>query len=291
MFSVSNDKEATVSDAPITGLDHVIIAVNDLDAEHARAKKLGFTTTEITPHVGWGTANTCLMFQGLDGQGDYVEILGIRDPNVGTNGLAEHLEEQGEGLLSLALKGEAQKATEAFEAQGITHFGIESLHRDVQVVPGMAQRASFKLVRPQRGPFSPIPLFVCEHLNSNVVWADRFLTHANGTIGIRAVQIMMSEDQNLGAGYEALLSGAFSGSSNGPIGADLEFYTAADWVQMFGDIEATEALVYQVADLSETGAFLARSGLNFRPATAGYRGYIVSPVDASGVYVVFSDGT
>ena len=53
MFSVSNDKEATVSDAPITGLDHVIIAVNDLDAEHARAEKLGFTTTEITPHVGW----------------------------------------------------------------------------------------------------------------------------------------------------------------------------------------------------------------------------------------------
>ena len=290
MFSVSNDNEIFAEDAAIVGLDHVIIAVNDLDAEHARAEKLGFTTTEITPHVGWGTANTCLMFRGLDGQGDYVEILGIRDPNVGTNGLKEHLADQGEGLLSLALKGKADMSVEAFDKNGITHFGVESLHRDVQVVPGMAQRASFRLVRPQRGPFTPVPMFVCEHLNSNVVWAERFLTHANGTIGIRAVQIMMPDNQNLGEGYEALLTGAFSGSASGPIGADLEFYTAEDWHQIYGGTEATEAIVYQVADLNETGEFLARSGLTFRPAKAGYRGYIIEPWDASGVYVVFSDG-
>ena len=110
-------------------------------------------------------------------------------------------------------------------------------------------------------------------------------------IGIRAVQIMMPDNQNLGEGYEALLTGAFSGSASGPIGADLEFYTAEDWHQIYGGTEATEAIVYQVADLNETGEFLARSGLTFRPAKAGYRGYIIEPWDASGVYVVFSDGT
>lgn len=291
MFSVTNDTPAVAEDAAITGLDHVIIAVQDLDSEHARAHTLGFTTTEITPHVGWGTANTCIMLRGLDGQGDYVEILGVRDPNVGTNGLAEHLEDQGEGLLSLALKGRAELATAAFEQQGIQHFGIESLHRDVQVVAGMAQRASFKLVRPQRGPFSPVPLFVCEHLNPEAVWAPRFLDHANGAVGIRAVQIMMPKDQNLGTGYEALISGAFGGSGNGPIGADLEFYTEEDWQQMYGGTEATEAIVYQVADLNQTGQFLAQSGLDYRTAKAGYRGYIVDPWNASGVFMVFSDGS
>ena len=124
MFSTSNENGAVAIDAPISGLDHVIIAVHDLDAEHARAVKLGFTTTEITPHVGWGTANTCIMFPGLDDQGDYVEILGIRDPNIGTNGLAEHLEALGEGMLSLALKGSAEKAADAFAAHSVEHFGI-----------------------------------------------------------------------------------------------------------------------------------------------------------------------
>ena len=290
MFSTSNENGAVAIDAPISGLDHVIIAVHDLDAEHARAVKLGFTTTEITPHVGWGTANTCIMFPGLDDQGDYVEILGIRDPNIGTNGLAEHLEALGKGMLSLALKGSAEKAADAFAAHSVEHFGIEALHRDVQVTPGAPKRASFKLLRPKSGAFTPIPAFVCEHLNPDVVWAERFLSHANGAIGIQAVQIMLTHDQKIGAGYEALISGAFSGSAKGPVGADLEFYSVESWSRIYGESEASEAVVYRVADLNQTGEFLRQSGLNYREATFGNRGYIVSPQDASGVYAVFTDG-
>ena len=290
MFSTSNDNGAGAIDAPVTGLDHVIIAVHDLDAEHARAAKLGFTTTEITPHVGWGTANTCIMFPGLDDQGDYVEILGIRDPNIGTNGLAEHLETLGEGMLSLALKGTADKAAEAFTAHNVEHFGIEALHRDVQVTPGAPKRASFRLLRPKAGAFTPIPAFVCEHLNPDVVWAERFLSHANGAIGIQAVQIMLTHDQKIGAGYESLISGAFSGNAKGPVGADLEFYSVESWSRIYGESEASEAIVYRVADLNQTGEFLRRSGLEHREAKFGKRGYIVSPKEAGGVYAVFTDG-
>ena len=290
MFSTSNENGADAMDAPVTGLDHVIIAVHDLDAEHARAAKLGFTTTEVTPHVGWGTANTCIMFPGLDDQGDYVEILGIRDPNIGTNGLAEHLETLGEGMLSLALKGTADKAAEAFTAHNVEHFGIEALHRDVQVTPGTPKRASFRLLRPKAGAFTPVPAFVCEHLNPDVVWAERFLSHANGAIGIQAVQIMLTHDQKIGAGYEALISGAFSGNAKGPVGADLEFYSVESWSRIYAESEASEAIVYRVADLNQTGEFLRRSGLEHREAKFGKRGYIVSPKEASGVYAVFTDG-
>ena len=110
MFSVVTDHPDVPGDAPIIGLDHVILAVSDLEAAQAKARKLGFTTTDITAHVGWGTANTCVMFRGLDDQVDYLEILGVRDASIGTNGLEDHLAEQGEGLLSLALKGRAELA-------------------------------------------------------------------------------------------------------------------------------------------------------------------------------------
>ena len=61
MFSVVTDHPDVPGDAPIIGLDHVILAVSDLEAAQAKARKLGFTTTDITAHVGWGTANTCVM--------------------------------------------------------------------------------------------------------------------------------------------------------------------------------------------------------------------------------------
>ena len=291
MFSVVTDHPDVPGDAPIIGLDHVILAVSDLEAAQAKARKLGFTTTDITAHVGWGTANTCVMFRGLDDQGDYLEILGVRDASIGTNGLDDHLAEQGEGLLSLALKGRAELAAAAFDENGLAHLGIENLHRNVEVVPGMSQRASFKLVRPQRGPFSPVPLFVCEHLTPQAVWADRFVHHENGTLGIRAVQMRMADGSTLGEGYEALLTGKLTGSIAKPIGADLKFYSAEDWAQIYPDAEAHEAIVYQVEDLTKTGEFLANSGLAFRPAMAGYRGYIVYPGDAGGAYAVFTDGT
>ncbi|MAH87455.1 MAG: hypothetical protein CMF26_02455 [Kiloniella sp.] len=291
MSSIVPDHPDIPDDAPIIGLDHVILAVSDLAAAQAQAQKLGFTTTDITAHEGWGTANTCIMFRGLDDQGDYVEILGVRNSSMGTNGLEDHLAEQGEGMLSLALKGRAEKAAAAFDNHGLDHLGIENLHRNVEVVKGMAQRASFKLVRPQRGPFSPIPLFVCEHLTPRAVWAERFLQHENGTIGIRAVQIRMTPGSKLGEGYEALLTGKLSGSISKPVGADLEFYSADDWAQIYPDPEAHEAIVYQVENLNRTGAFLAESGLAFRPASAGYRGYIVYPNDAGGAYAVFTDGS
>ena len=101
----------------------------------------------------------------------------------------------------------------------------------------------------------------------------------------------MADGSKLGEGYEALLTGKLTGSIAKPIGADLEFYSAEDWAQIYPDAEAHEAVVYQVEDLTKTGEFLANSGVAFRPATAGYRGYIVYPGDAGGAYAVFTDGS
>ena len=58
----------------IRGIDHVIVAVHDL--EHARTawSRLGFTISPRGRHLGQGTANYCIMMRS-----DYVELLGIVD--------------------------------------------------------------------------------------------------------------------------------------------------------------------------------------------------------------------
>ncbi|MGI9503687.1 MAG: VOC family protein, partial [Geminicoccaceae bacterium] len=81
----------------LVGIDHAIIGVRDLEKGKEAFEKLGFRATPRGRHVGWGTANYCLMFDQ-----DYLEILGIVDPDAFTNNLDSFLETR-EGLLSIVL--------------------------------------------------------------------------------------------------------------------------------------------------------------------------------------------
>ena len=94
-------------DRQLVGIDHVIIGVRDLEAARARYARLGFNSTPRGRHVGWGTANYCIMFEH-----DYLELLGIVDAGQFTNGLDRFLERR-EGLLGLVVGSRDAAATRA----------------------------------------------------------------------------------------------------------------------------------------------------------------------------------
>lgn len=77
----------------IGGFDHIIIGVADLDAACEAYRRLGFTLSPQGRHIGWGTANYCIMFESY-----YLELLGILDASQFTNNLDKRLEENGEGF-------------------------------------------------------------------------------------------------------------------------------------------------------------------------------------------------
>ncbi|MBL9097647.1 MAG: VOC family protein, partial [Alphaproteobacteria bacterium] len=78
--------------APITRLDHVVIAVKNLDSAAATYRKFGFTLTPRGLHEGKGTGNHCIMFANT-----YVELLGIVDETGAKGRLAERVNARGEG--------------------------------------------------------------------------------------------------------------------------------------------------------------------------------------------------
>jgi hypothetical protein len=80
----------------ITGIDHTLVGVRDLEAARAAWARLGFTITPRGRHIGWGTGNYCVMLEE-----GYVELLGIVDPSQFSNNLDKLLEKR-EGLLGLA---------------------------------------------------------------------------------------------------------------------------------------------------------------------------------------------
>ena len=49
-------------DSGLAGIDHVVIAVRDLDRARIGWTRLGFTLTPRGRHLGQGTANYCIMF-------------------------------------------------------------------------------------------------------------------------------------------------------------------------------------------------------------------------------------
>ena len=75
-----------MSDLPLE-LDHVGVAVNDLDVGREVYERLGFTLTPRSIHSGsktpggpvepWGSGNHCAMFR--DG---YLELIGLTDPDL-----------------------------------------------------------------------------------------------------------------------------------------------------------------------------------------------------------------
>jgi len=83
-------------DNAIAGIDHIIVGVRDL--EHARMvwTRLGFTLSPRGRHIGQGTANYCIMFAS-----DYIELLGIVDPNDFVQRLDNFLAQR-EGLMAAA---------------------------------------------------------------------------------------------------------------------------------------------------------------------------------------------
>lgn len=129
-------------------IDHVVIAVRDLDRAAADFRALGFTLTPRGYH-SIGSQNHCIMFGST-----YIELLAapVAHPWL------DYYRTLGEGLAAVALSsGDADAA--ARELPGAK--APMDLSRPVE--GGVAR---FRLVRIENVPY----VFVCQHLTRELVW-------------------------------------------------------------------------------------------------------------------------
>ena len=182
----------------LVGIDHTIVGVRDLEAAREVWARLGFTLTPRGSHIGWGTANYCVMFER-----DYFELLGIVDPEAFTNKLDEFLDDR-EGLLGLAFATSDGDALAAeLEAAGIPFEGPKDLKRNLEL-PGGTVLPEFKLVFPAAGALPGLSAFICEHLTPELVRRPEWLVHANGARAIRSVTIVAERPADYRDAYEAM---------------------------------------------------------------------------------------
>src|SRR5215213_6771538 len=163
----------------LAGIDHVIVAVRDLECARADWIRLGFTPTPRGRHVGQGTANYCLMFGR-----DYLKLLGFVEPDEQSERLRSFLaRREGPMRVAFAPAGSVEEVAAAMSALGLHPSEPRALGRQLELPEG-AVEPRFSLLSLPADETPGLDCFVCGHLTPELVRRPDWLTHSNGALGI-----------------------------------------------------------------------------------------------------------
>ena len=172
---------------PVQGIDHLLVAVRDLDAARAAYERLGFHTTPRGDHTELGSSNHCVVFQS-----DYIELLAVGRPHPVTEPFARQLEQR-EGVGAIALRtDDAAAAVPALRAAGLDPAEPVAFARPVELPEGRRE-ARFRITRLDPEATPGARQFLCQHLTPDLVWRPEYRKHPNGAVELSRV-LMVAVD-------------------------------------------------------------------------------------------------
>lgn len=269
----------------LTGIDHTLVGVRDLEAARGRWEGLGFTVTPRGRHIGWGTANYCIMFES-----GYVELLGIVDPTQFTNNLDKLLEAR-EGMFAVAFASDdAERLAAALRVAGLHPDGPKTLKRLLELPEGDVL-PEFRLVHlpPEETP--DLKAFVCQHLTPGLIRRRVWLSHPNGARRLACVTVVCAHPADTAFGYVKLFGDGALSADDGEVAVEtpmgsLRFATPRWLRRQYGGAGALAevappwpaAMTIEVEDLDRAAGLMARRGLGFHVGEAN----LVVPAAATG---------
>jgi len=183
----------------IAGIDHVIVAVRDLERARMGWTRLGFNLTPRGRHLGQGTANYCIMFGR-----DYLELLGVVERDEHANRLEAFLQRrEGPMAVAFAPEGPPEAAAAALAALGLHPSESRALGRELELPEDtVVPRFSLMTLPPEETP--ALDCFLCAHLTPELLRRPEWLVHPNGAIGINSVHLLVEDTAALLPAYDRL---------------------------------------------------------------------------------------
>lgn len=176
-------------------LDHVVIAVNDLEATIADYQALGFNVLRGGDHPGRPTHNALVVFA----DGSYFELIAWREP-APADRWWQLLQQHGEGIVDFALLPPGTATTvAAAQARGLALTGPLDGGR----VRPDGEQLRWQTARP---PSHDLP-FLCGDLTPRAlrVPEGEARVHPNGALGVASLSIAVHDLPASLARYRALL--------------------------------------------------------------------------------------
>jgi catechol 2,3-dioxygenase-like lactoylglutathione lyase family enzyme len=279
-----------IKESAITGIDHTLIGVRDLEAARAAWARLGLKLTPRGRHIGWGTANYCIMLER-----GYIELLGIVDPQQFTNDLDKFLAQR-EGLLGLAFQSQdAAKTAGWLKGQGLHAGGPHDLARALELPDGNLMPA-FKLVYlpPEETP--GLRAFFCQHLSPEIVRGKGWIIHALRAVSLESVITVVENPASVAPAYAKLFGRDAVQAEADAVTVStgrgtLEFVTPSRMSAMYPEIGVPRvplpfcaAMRIGVLILADAADYLDAAKVPFVPTA---RGIVVPPAETNGVIVEF----
>ena len=274
----------------IVGLDHVVVAVRDLDAAAAAWNRIGFTLSPRGTHSAHlGSANYTIVF----GE-DYIELLGILNETEHNQPTTAFLKER-EGVERTAFTtDDAAAGVEELKARGLAGQGPISFSRPVDLPDGSKSAAKFNVFTwPLNEAPGGLRIFACQHLTPETVWIPELKSHAHGAQGLVQVEVLSSAPQQVADQLARLIDqkaeaveGGFRVASGGNR-ASFVFYDAAGFAARYPEsvrkgspAEGAVAIMIRTDDLAKARPL---------PGAQAFGNQVSIPADqANGVIVSFT---
>jgi hypothetical protein len=249
----------------ITGIDHLLLAVRDLEAGAGAFGRLGFTTTPKGSHAEWGTANRCLMF----GQG-YIELIAAAGEGPGARRVDAFLDRAGEGLMSAAFgTSDAPTSYRSLREAGVQASEPATLSRRL-ADDGVAR---FSVVDLAGGTTPGFDAFLCQHLTPELLRRPDWVDHPNGATSLVSLTAVLDHPETFMAEFNRVFGPAASTPTDDMVtvhtGRGLIYLVNPEgFEQLHPSLHMTipqppalVAATVGVADLDRTAAWLRQNGV------------------------------
>ncbi|MGB3328969.1 MAG: VOC family protein [Thermomicrobiales bacterium] len=181
-----------------TGIDHIVIAVDDLDTATRDFTAAGFTVTPGGEHKGGASANVLVTFQ----DGAYFELIAFRVAQGGYDAWRTLLQKAGEGFVDFALRTNDLDA----ELASLRSHGLDA--QDPQSGGRFrpdGQRLDWRTLRFGPGDSAALPFYCVDETDRALrVPGGEAAVHANGVTGVSTVRIVVADLSTAGTQYAAL---------------------------------------------------------------------------------------
>ena len=207
-------------------IDHVVLAVQDLDRTAVIYQELGFTLTPKAAHEDrMGTSNRLAQF----GARNFIELLEVDRPET----LARHnfaasppffsfgdhnrqavLEREGLSMLAFA-SDDARADVSGFRAARLPTFAPFYFERHAKLPDGARVTLAFLLAFVQSKEMPRVAFFVCQNRAQDNFWKPEYQSHANGAAGIVAVYLSSPAPERDAAFVSKMFGGNVSPARGG----------------------------------------------------------------------------
>ncbi|MEL7526322.1 MAG: VOC family protein [Pseudomonadota bacterium] len=272
----------------LRGLDHIVVAVHDLDAAGKAYEALGFTVTPENTHP-WGTANRLIQLNGF-----FIELLSVAEPGLITETVGTEFSfgafnrtflAKREGASMLVMESrDASVDRQDFEKVGLSLFEPFSFERVAHLPDGTTAKVAFDLTI-LRDPLSPeIGYFTCHNKYPENFWKPPFQSHSNGAKEIETIYLVAEDPSD----HHEFLGGFTGQREMRATSLGLELETARGKILVLNPAGYRSLVGDRAAD-ALNGDLPQLAAIEIRTETAGRTG-VFPATELHGLTLILSSG-